>query len=111
MAASPSLVRRCMQEPPCYHTASKPLQQKMLDPAVTSELERIVGPGGILRDAGEMLTYESDGLARLHVTPGCVVLPASAAEVQQIGRLCHQRHVPVVAPGHGTRLSGGPLAP
>ena len=79
------------------------------DSFLTAELERIVGSDGILRDRTEMLTYESDGLARLHQTPGCVVLPSSAAEVQQIVRLCHQHNVPFVARGHGTGLSGGAL--
>jgi glycolate oxidase len=81
----------------------------MLDSSFIAELEQNVGAGGILRDTSELLTYESDGLARLHATPGCVVLPTSAAEVQQIVRLCHRHQVPFVARGHGTGLSGGAL--
>ena len=73
------------------------------------ELERIVGPAGILRDPNELLTYESDGLARLHATPGCVVLPSTAEAVQHIVRACHAENVPFVARGHGTGLSGGAL--
>src|SRR4029450_2751917 len=72
-------------------------------------LERIVGPSGILRDPDELLTYESDGLARLKATPGCVVLPATADEVQEIVRLCHAQKIPFIARGHGTGLSGGAL--
>src|SRR5918999_2462245 len=72
-------------------------------------LERIVGPAGILRDPNELLTYESDGLARLKAKPGCVVLPHTAEEVQQIVRLCHAHKIPFVARGHGTGLSGGAL--
>ena len=75
----------------------------------TSALERIVGPAGILRDANELLTYESDGLARLRAKPGCVVLPNTADEVQEIVRLCHAHTVPFIARGHGTGLSGGAL--
>jgi glycolate oxidase len=75
----------------------------------TAELERIVGTAHILRDPDEMLTYESDGLTRLHRTPGCVVMPNTAEEVQQVVRLCHQHTVPFVARGHGTGLSGGAL--
>src|SRR6476646_10290310 len=81
----------------------------MLDSLLISELETIVGHAGILRDATEMLTYESDGLSRLHAKPGCVVLPASAEEVQQVVRACRQHGVPFVARGHGTGLSGGAL--
>jgi glycolate oxidase len=72
-------------------------------------LERIVGSEGILRDPNELLTYESDGLARLRATPGCVVLPRTADEVQQIVRLCYAQKIPFVARGHGTGLSGGAL--
>ncbi len=49
----------------------------MLTIDFTQALEHIVGPGGILRDADELLTYESDGLARLKAKPGCVVLPST----------------------------------
>jgi glycolate oxidase len=73
------------------------------------ELAELVGPTGILRDADDMLTYESDGLARLHSKPGCVVLPSTAEEVQQIVLLCHRHQIPFVARGHGTGLSGGAL--
>src|SRR5918999_2860512 len=72
-------------------------------------LERIVGPAGILRDPNDLLTYESDGLARLKAKPGCVVLPGTAEEVQQIVRLCHTQRIPFIARGHGTGLSGGAL--
>ena len=81
----------------------------MLDSHFISLLEQVVGRAGLLRDVNDMLTYESDGLARLHATPGCVVLPGSAEEVQQVVRVCHQHHVPFVARGHGTGLSGGAL--
>jgi glycolate oxidase len=76
------------------------------------ELARILtpsGPGALLTDAADLLTYESDALTHLRATPGAVVLPASAADVQAIVRLCHRERVPFVARGHGTGLSGGAL--
>jgi glycolate oxidase len=81
----------------------------MMDSSFPARLEAIVGPAGVIRDPDELLTYESDGLARLRSKPGCVVLPGSAAEVQGIVRLCHENGVPFVARGHGTGLSGGAL--
>ena len=81
----------------------------MLDTDFVSALERIVGLTGIVRDPNDLLTYESDALARLRATPGCVVLPGTADEVQQIVRLCHSHNIPFVARGHGTGLSGGAL--
>ena len=80
-----------------------------MNPRLTDELARIVGPTWVLREPGDLLAYESDGLAHLRATPGAVVLPGSAAEVQAVVRLCHREGVPFVARGHGTGLSGGAL--
>ena len=80
-----------------------------MEPTVVLSLEQIVGTSNVVRDRTEMATYESDGLAKLRATPGLVVLPASASEVQQVVRLCHEAGVPFVARGHGTGLSGGAL--
>ena len=82
---------------------------KFLDETFLAELERIVGHEGIVRDAAELLTYESDALARLRAKPAVAVLPDTAAKVQQVVRLCHRSGVPFVARGHGTGLSGGAL--
>ena len=81
----------------------------MIDSAFLGRLAEIAGPDAVLRDPGDLLTYESDGLARLRSRPGVVVLPGTAAEVQAIVRLCHEGRVPFVARGHGTGLSGGAL--
>src|SRR5688572_17787365 len=81
----------------------------MLDINFINGLEGIVGSTSVLRDPNDLLTYESDGLARLKAKPGCVVLPNTAEEVQQIVRLCHAQNIPFIARGHGTGLSGGAL--
>ncbi len=80
-----------------------------MDPHFLADLERIVGPDGIVRDDAELATYESDGLAKMRSRPGAAVLPGSAEEVQQVVRLCHGAGVPFVARGSGTGLSGGAL--
>ena len=80
-----------------------------MDSTHVAALERIVGADNVVRDAAELATYESDGLAKLRSTPGVVVLPGSATEVQQVVRACHDAGVPFVARGHGTGLSGGAM--
>jgi glycolate oxidase len=80
-----------------------------MDAAFLSELRRIVGAEHVLDDALELLTYECDALPHLRETPAAVVLPASAADVQAIVRVCARHDVPFVARGHGTGLSGGAL--
>ncbi len=73
------------------------------------EIVRAVGADSVLREPGELLPFESDGLARLRARPGLVVFPSSTAEVQAVVRACHRHAVPFVARGHGTGLSGGAL--
>jgi glycolate oxidase len=80
-----------------------------VDPQFLRQLAAAVSPGAIVRDPSELLIYESDALVHLRSTPGTVVVPESAAEVQAVVRLCHQHRVPFVARGHGTGLSGGAL--
>jgi len=77
--------------------------------ALVEEIASAVGRDGVLTAPGELLPFESDGLARLRQRPGLVVFPSTAAEVQAIVRACHRHHVPFVARGHGTGLSGGAL--
>jgi len=80
-----------------------------VNPSFCTELSRIVGPEGLVSAASDLLTYESDALVHLRATPGAVVLPKSAEEVQAVVRLCRRDGVPFVARGHGTGLSGGAL--
>jgi glycolate oxidase len=80
-----------------------------MDRDFLDELAQTVSPGSLLQDPADLLTYESDALVHLRATPGAVVLPRSAEEVQAIVRLCHRERVPFVARGQGTGLSGGAL--
>jgi glycolate oxidase len=81
----------------------------LVDAGFLEEIARAVSPGALLTDPADLLTYESDALVHHRATPGAVVLPSSASEVQAIVRLCHRAAVPFVARGHGTGLSGGAL--
>jgi glycolate oxidase len=73
------------------------------------ELERICGAGNVVTHPHALRTYESDGLLQYAVTPGAVVLPANADEVQQVVRACYEHETPFVARGAGSGLSGGAL--
>jgi glycolate oxidase len=61
----------------------------------------------VFSDPLEVLTYECDALTHLRTVPAAVVLPSSAAQVQDVVRLCAEHGVPFVPRGHGTGLSGG----
>ena len=63
----------------------------------------------MLTHAHDLRTYQSDGLLHYHVMPPVAVLPGSAEEVRDVVRACHAVHVPWVARGSGSGLSGGAL--
>ena len=46
-----------------------------MDSKFLADLEQVVGADGIVRNDAELLTYESDGLAKLRSKPGVAVLP------------------------------------
>jgi glycolate oxidase len=76
---------------------------------LVDRLREIAGEQHVYTHPHQLRTYESDGLLQYKVTPGAVVLPESAEEVQRIVRACFEAGVPWVARGAGSGLSGGAL--
>jgi len=72
-------------------------------------LAQIVDRGSILSEQEDLRPYECDGLSAYRAVPLLAVLPDTVEQVQAILKLCHKHHVPVVARGAGTGLSGGAL--
>ncbi|HKP66589.1 MAG TPA: FAD-linked oxidase C-terminal domain-containing protein [Casimicrobiaceae bacterium] len=81
----------------------------MLDPAFTSSLANVLPKASLLTAAEDTRPYECDGLTLYRQQPAAVLLPDTEAQVVEILRLCNAAHVPVVARGAGTSLSGGAL--
>ena len=81
----------------------------MLDPAFTSSLANVLPKASLLTAAEDTRPYECDGLTLYRQQPAAVLLPDNEAQVVAILRLCHAAHVPVVARGAGTSLSGGAI--
>ncbi len=78
-------------------------------PEVIIELRKIVGPHAVLDRPEDLMLYEYDGGVRKS-TPGAVVFPTNAQHVSRIMRLASESHIPVVARGAGTGLSGGAIS-
>jgi glycolate oxidase len=76
---------------------------------LVERLKQICGDAHVVTTAHQLKTYESDGLLQYAVTPGAVVLPQSADEVQQVVKACFDHATPFVARGAGSGLSGGAL--
>ena len=80
-----------------------------IDTRLVERLKGICGQEHVLTDRDQLRTYESDGLRHYRAHPPVAVLPASAAEVRDVVRACHEASTPWVARGAGTGLSGGAL--
>jgi glycolate oxidase len=72
-----------------------------------AELQHALGTEQVITEPEQLRVYECDGLTGHRAVPELVVLPASTEEVQTVVRACHREHVPFVARGAGTGLSGG----
>lgn len=66
-------------------------------------------PNQVITDRAELLAYEFDATNN-HGCPEAVVLPETLDEVQKIIIWANQKHLPIVARGAGTGLSGGAIA-
>ena len=73
------------------------------------QLGEILPPAALLTAEEDLRPYECDGLTAYRRVPLAVALPTSVEQVQAIMRVCHALHIPVVARGAGTGLSGGAL--
>ena len=80
-----------------------------LDETARRAFERVLDPADVLSDPVQCRAYECDGLTGYRVVPGLVLLPRNAAQVAAAVRVCAELHVPFVARGAGTGLSGGAL--
>src|SRR5262245_33036235 len=82
----------------------------MFKPGIIAELQRMVGTANLLTAPEEKLVYECDGLTMFKATPEVVVFPTATSEVAEVVCLANREHIPYVARGGGTGLSGGALA-
>jgi glycolate oxidase len=78
---------------------------------VLRELERILGPGGLVVSPEGRLVYECDMHTFYKGQPDAVALPERAEQVVELVRVCRRARVPVVPRGSGTGLIGGATAP
>jgi len=76
---------------------------------IIKQFEAAVGKNSVIRRKEELLTYECDGLASYRQKPALVVLPCTTEQVAAAVKICDQNHIPWVARGAGTGLSGGAL--
>jgi glycolate oxidase len=76
---------------------------------VVHALQAVLPSHALLYTSEDTTPYECDGLTAYRERPLCVALPETLDQVQGVLRTCHLLHVPVVARGAGTGLSGGAM--
>src|SRR5262245_9955215 len=76
--------------------------------AFVVDLERALGPDGVLWRNYDLMLYEYDGSID-KARALAVVFPRSAQDVSAVIKLCNARGVPYTARGAGTGLSGGAI--
>lgn len=81
----------------------------MITTELVTRLRDFLPAEAVLYEAEDLRPYECDGLSAYRQLPLVAVLPRTEEEVIRILRVCHTLHVPVVARGAGTGLSGGAL--
>src|SRR5690348_7432216 len=89
-----------------WRSAQRREMLESMESAVAADLTQICGADNVITDPQQLRTYECDGLTAHRCSPGLVVLPESAEQVAAIVRVCAARHIPFVARGSGTGLSG-----
>ena len=77
--------------------------------SLIAALRAVLPADALLEQEEERRPYECDGLSAYRQLPYVVALPHTVEQVQAVLKLCHRHHIPVVARGAGTGLSGGAL--
>ena len=77
--------------------------------SLIKKLQTIVPLNAVLYEAEALRPYECDALSAYRALPLAVVLPDTVEQIQAVVRLCREHHVPIVARGAGTGISGGAL--
>ena len=89
-------------------TTRPPLDEAAAE-RLLDRLRATCGAEHVFTHPHQLRTYESDGLLQYRVLPRAAVLPGTAEEVRAVVAACHEHHVPWVARGAGSGLSGGAL--
>jgi glycolate oxidase len=77
-----------------------------VSPGFRESVAHAVGVDHVRDDDTTRAAYATDALGQGHL-PDLVVLPATAAEVADVARLCTRHRVPLVVRGAGTGYTGG----
>jgi glycolate oxidase len=79
----------------------------MIDQAVITRLQQILGPDNVLHEREDLLVLGYDSTPGLLHLPDVAVYPTSTEQVVLVMEVARNEGLPIVARGSGTGLSGG----
>src|SRR5438552_3390545 len=81
----------------------------MLKDNVLSSLKSILPKGQVFMDRASLVAYEADAGVDKGL-PDAIIFPCTAEEVVHVVSWASENHIPIIARGAGTGLSGGAVA-
>lgn len=81
----------------------------MIDQALETEFENIVGRENVFADKADRVVYSYDAAVLEPEIPELVVRPATGEALGKVVKLCNENRLPLTVRGAGTNLSGGTI--
>jgi glycolate oxidase len=91
------------------NTDNQDLPRAQRQAEVVAAIAQVMPAHALLWQQADTTPFECDGLTAYREHPLVVALPETSDQVAAVLRECHRLHVPVVARGAGTGLSGGAM--
>jgi glycolate oxidase len=84
-------------------------EERMLQPSLIREFEKLVGPEGVFGAREDLATYAYDAAVLEPVMPALAVRPTTVEALGGVVRLAGESGLPITVRGSGTNLSGGTI--
>ncbi|MBT4485274.1 MAG: FAD-binding protein [Candidatus Latescibacteria bacterium] len=78
----------------------------LIEPGVISDLKSVLGPDNVITHSSELFAYSYDGQP-INAIPDAMVMASNVQEVAEIVRFAGSHHIPLVARGAGSGMTGG----
>ena len=85
------------------------MQSSISTKDLADQFRQVLPAESVLEQQQQLQPYECDALTAYRQLPRLALLPSNLEEIQAIVNICRRHHIPIVARGAGTSLSGGAL--
>ena len=85
------------------------MQSSISTKDLADQFRQVMPTESVLEQQQQLQPYECDALTAYRQLPRLALLPSNLEEIQASVNICRRHHIPIVARGAGTSLSGGAL--